>query len=227
MRKIFLIIIMCTALVLPGAAAGEKAAAITFDDGPSGRFTRRLLDGLEETGTKATFFLCGYRMEQYPDLTAEIAARGHEIGLHGYSHGCMGTMDPETLAEEIDKTASILRDLTGLRATLLRPPGGTFGDAVQKAAWERGLSIVTWSVDPKDWATDDTECIISRVSGQIEDGDIVLLHDMSDSSVDAALALADKLTARGFRLVTVSELLAMKEVKMIPGCIYHAGKPDW
>ena len=201
--------------------AGEKYLALTFDDGPSGRFTERLLQGLEQRGAKATFFLCGYRVEIFPELPKKILAGGHEIGLHGYSHDPMDRMSEGVLVKELDRTGDVLYAATGRRFSLLRPPGGCSTELVEQAAKDRNLSLVFWSVDPRDWATEDRAAIAARVEEKAKDGDVILLHDMSDSSVDAALALVDDLMHRGFRFVTVSELAEKKGVPLTPGGCYY------
>ena len=217
MRRIF-VGLLC-ALILASqvrADAGVRYVALTFDDGPSGRFTRRLLDGLEERGVKATFLLCGYRVVDYPREAARIAAEGHEIGLHGYSHAPMNTMTLAQVTREIQKTGALLPQ----GAVFLRPPGGKLNDATITAAKNAGLAILSWSNDPQDWAVHDAATITTRVVEKARDGDVILLHDMSDSSVTAALRIIDKLTARGFRFVTVSELAKIKGVTPEPGKVY-------
>lgn len=200
------------------ALENEKLIALTFDDGPSGRFTRRLLEGLEARGAKATFLLCGYRMEQYPDLTERIFMEGHEIGLHGYSHKSMENMCIRDVAQEIEKAMALLP--AGCQAAFFRSPGGLGGKCVQTAAADKGLSVLSWSVDPKDWENHDAETIQKEVLRYARDGDVILLHDMSDSSVDAALAIIDKLQKQGFRFVTVSELAQARNITLIPGTKY-------
>ena len=150
---------------LTGSCRGAetKYLALTFDDGPSGQFTERLLEGLSRRGAKATFFLCGYRVEIFPELPEKILAGGHEIGLHGYSHDPMDQMSEAVLERELDRTAEILYEATGRRFSLLRPPGGCSTDRVQEAARDRNLSLIFWSVDPRDWATEDRAAIASRV----------------------------------------------------------------
>ena len=145
---------------LTAQAAEEKYLAMTFDDGPSGRFTRRLLEELEGRQSRVTFFLCGYRLEQYPDMAGRMLEAGHEIGLHGYSHACMENMSPEKLEWELSKTEALLREQTGTTSYLLRPPGGQTNQAVIHAAESHGLSLITWSVDPKDWATSNREKVL-------------------------------------------------------------------
>lgn len=122
MAKQLILLILCFSLlcVPVRAVENEKLVGLTFDDGPSGRFTRKLLDGLEERDAKATFLLCGYRMAQYPDLTQRIFQEGHKIGLHGYSHKPMRDMCPRDTAQEIRKTMALLPD--GCEITFLRPP---------------------------------------------------------------------------------------------------------
>ena len=219
LRRIFLIILCLGLLILPVRAdGGGKYAALTFDDGPSGRFTRRLLDGLHKRNAKATFLLCGYRLEIYPEEAKRILAEGHEIGIHGYSHDCMCPMTEKQVAEEIRKTDALLPE--GCCPVFLRPPGGNCSEAVMRASEETGLGILSWSVDPKDWATRDTGEIITAAVKRTQDGDIILMHDMTDSSVTAALEIIDILSARGFEFVTVSELAALRGVSIQPGESY-------
>lgn len=206
-------------LILPvNGEAEEKLVALTFDDGPSGRFTRKLLRGLEEREVHATFLLCGYRMEQYPALTEQILEQGHEIGLHGYSHKPLGDLCLRDITRELEMTMALVPQGTDVR--LFRAPGGACGPGIQKAARNAGLSVLLWSVDPRDWATEDAHSVETAVVEQLRDGDVILLHDMSDSSVDAALAIVDKMQAQGFRFVTISELAAAKGIPLTPGQVY-------
>ena len=218
MRRFFMGLLCALMVCFPVRAdAGARYIALTFDDGPSGRFTRRLLDGLWDRDVKATFLLCGYRVEDYPKEAARIITEGHEIGLHGYSHDPMNTMTESQVAREIQKTAALLPD----GVVFLRPPGGKLNEATMEAARKAGLAILSWSLDPKDWACDDAAVITARVVEKARDGDVILLHDMSDSSVTAALRIIDRLEAKGFRFVTVSELAKIKGVTPEPGTVYN------
>ena len=224
MRRILAIILCLSLLAFPARGAeDEKYVALTFDDGPSGRFTRRLLDGLAERDAKATFFLCGYRIAQYPKETQRIFDEGHEIALHGYSHDCMTPMSRRQIAKELSDTKALLPE--GCKALWLRPPGGCCSDGVRQVAEVTNLSILDWSVDPRDWATRDTAAVGRFVVERIQDGDVVLLHDMSDSSVDAALAIIDELQSQGFRFVTVSELVKIRDITVKPGKTYRKFPP--
>lgn len=217
MRKLLSALALGLFLTLP-VRAESPAVALTFDDGPSGRFTTALLDGLKERNVKASFFLCGYRIKQYPALTARIAEEGHEIGCHGFSHDSMAAMSRRDIAEEIQATLSLMPEMARVR--LLRPPGGCCGDAVRQVAQAKKMPILQWSVDPQDWAIHDAAVVKARVLKDVGDGDIILLHDMSTSSVQAALSIIDTLTARGFRFTTVSDLAAEKGIRLEPGKSY-------
>ena len=221
MRRI-IAVLLCLLLLSVPAAAEEPSlyAALTFDDGPSGRYTERLLDGLRERNVKATFLLCGYRMEEFPDLTKRIHEEGHEIGYHGFSHDNMSTMSRKKIAEELEKSGMLLPE--GCRPVFLRPPGGEESDGIRQVAEVRLLGILKWSVDPKDWALHDAPRVTQRVLATVKDGDVILMHDMSDSSVTAALEIVDQLKARGYRFVTVSQLAELRGVKIRPGETYRS-----
>lgn len=223
MRR-FLCLLSCLLICLPGSAlpvAGSeqtKYAALTFDDGPSGHYTRRLLEGLAERDAKATFFLCGYRLAEMPSLGKQIADQGHEIGFHGYSHKNMRSMSRRAIAGELSDSWELMPE--GCRPVWLRPPGGCCSDSVRQVAEVRGLSILSWSVDPKDWAVQDSAAVTRHILKNIRDGDVILLHDMSDSSVDAALAVIDALQPQGWEFVTVSRLAQLRRVYPEEGRIY-------
>lgn len=219
LRRILSLLLVLSLLPVPAVQAGEESlVALTFDDGPSGRFTRRLLEGLEQRQVQATFLLCGYRMKTYPELTQQIFEAGHEIGLHGYSHTDMATLSRHELVQEIRDTRALLPD--GCQAVFLRPPGGSSTPLLEQVAGKEGLSLLLWSVDPRDWAVHDASAVEAAVVSQVRDGDVILLHDLSDSSVDAALSIIDRLQKEGFRFVTVSQLAALRKTALRPGKIY-------
>ena len=217
MRRICAILCcLCVLAMSTPAEAAGKYVALTFDDGPSGRYTDRLLDGLKERGARATFLLCGYRIKEYPAQAKRIVEEGHEVGNHGYSHKNMQQLSRREIAREIMDTQALLP--ASCRIRFLRPPGGCCSDAVRQVAEARNLAILNWSVDPKDWAIQDAAAVEQAVLKNVTDGDVILLHDMSDSSVTAALGIIDQLSAQGYQFVTASELAALR------GCIPKAGK---
>lgn len=219
MRPIIAVILCLSLLAVPVRAEAEtKYVALTFDDGPSGRFTRRLLDGLAERDVKATFLICGYRIKEYPAEAQRIADEGHEIGIHGYSHKSMCPMTQAEVEAEILDTAALLP--AGAEPVFLRPPGGQCGDGMWDAAKNQGLAVLTWSLDSKDWAIRDAGALVERVVSRVRDGDVILMHDMYDSTITAALRIIDILSARGYRFVTAAELADLRDVQLQPGAVY-------
>ena len=224
MRRIITAILCLSLLPIPARAAQSKYVALTFDDGPSGRYTRQLLEGLRERSVQATFLLCGYRMAQYPQLTEQIWQEGHEIGFHGYSHATMKDMSRRDIAREIEASQALLPQ--GYAPLFLRPPGGLTSDAVRQVAQARRLAILSWSVDPRDWASSSVGAIEAAVLKKVQDGDIILLHDMSYSSVQAALDIVDVLREQDYEFVTVSELAKRRQTKVEAGEMYQKFPPE-
>lgn len=225
MRRLLACVLMLSLICLPVRAAdSKKYVALTFDDGPSGRYTEKLLDGLAFRGAKCTFLLCGYRMEQYPELTRRIFEEGHEIGYHGFSHDSMRNMSRKTIGQELIDSQELLPE--ECNPVFFRPPGGFVTDGVRQVAEARKLALLSWSVDPKDWATKNVGSIEQAVLRQVKDGDIILLHDMTISSVQAALDIVDVLQQQGFRFVTVSDLARIRYQRIKPGEIYRSFPPS-
>ena len=135
----------------------------------------------------------------------------------------MQTMSRRDIAGEIVDTQALLPQ--GCFPKFLRPPGGCCSDGLRQVAEARQLSILSWSVDPRDWATRDTAAIETAVLKNIKDGDIVLLHDMTVSSVNAALDIVDTLLEEGFEIVTASELARLRNIRLKPGATYTAFPP--
>lgn len=219
MRRLILVLLCLALPVLPVRGTERpKYAALTFDDGPSGRYTRQLLEGLKERDAQATFFLCGYRLEEMQSLAERIDDEGHEIGLHGYSHKNMRSLSRRDIARELEDTRNLLPE--GCSPRWLRPPGGCCSDGVRQVAQVTGLSILSWSMDPKDWAVQNADTIRRYILKNIRDGDVILLHDMSDSSVEAALAVIDELKPQGWEFVTVSRLAQLRRTTPEAGRTY-------
>lgn len=198
-----------------------KYIALTFDDGPTGTLTEQLLDGLNERYVPATFFLCGYRVEEFPELVQRMAEEGHEVAIHGWRHAYLHTMAQEEIREELKGTGDLVEELTGVRPKLFRPPGGLSSDTVLREAEQEGLSAILWSVDPEDWNTHDAGTVVRRVLDKAGDGDILLMHDLSRSSVTAALRVVDQLTAQGYQFCTVSDLAAVRGKNLKAGEKYY------
>jgi peptidoglycan/xylan/chitin deacetylase (PgdA/CDA1 family) len=193
-----------------GAAA---CVALTFDDGPAGP-TLTLLDMLAKAGAPATFFVVGVNAQYQPALLQRMAAEGHEIGNHTYDHRDLTTLSAEQIAAQWRTTSEIVAAATGLTPAFFRPPYGVSNETVRSVV---KAPFILWSVDPRDWADRDTATVARRVLETARAGDIVLLHDIYVTSVDAVPAIIAGLRQRGFTLVTVSTLLGGE---LEPGASY-------
>ncbi|MEO3788447.1 polysaccharide deacetylase family protein [Actinocorallia sp. B10E7] len=198
--------------------AVAKCVALTFDDGPVGG-TDRLLQILAQHRVKATFFVVGRMVEEYPGILRREMADGHEIANHTWSHADLTTLSSEGVREELEKTEAAIGKNIGHGTTLMRPPYGATNARVASAAKRLGLAQVMWAVDPLDWRNRDTALVERRVLSQTRAGDIVLLHDVHASSVNAVPKILTTLAERGYKFVTVSELLAGVSVE--PGRQYR------
>jgi peptidoglycan/xylan/chitin deacetylase (PgdA/CDA1 family) len=182
----------------------KKKVAITFDDGPNPDYTEILLAGLKEREVTATFFLIGREAEKYPEIVKKIHEDGHLIGTHSYEHVNLCNLTDEAAMEQVDKTNQIIYELTGEYPQYIRPP---FGNWKKDLDYKTTMMEVLWDVDPTDWATDNAAVIAARVIENVEENDIILLHDASESSVNAAFLIIDELKAEGYVFVTVEEIL--------------------
>lgn len=194
-----------------------KYVALTFDDGPRADTTGRLLDGLLERDAAATFFVIGEQIPGNEDLLRRMAAEGHQIGNHTYSHVRLMNADKNAAVEEIHKTEVLLKEAVGDGEFWLRPPYGLIDR--QRAALVR-TPMVYWTVDPEDWKLLNKDKVVAAVLKHVQPGDIVLLHDFYPTSVDAALEIIDRLQGEGYVFVTVEELFRIQEVDPQCGTLY-------
>ena len=201
---------LCLALALlsgcapggPVAEAGadaqlpaDKLIAITFDDGPRRNTTERLLDGLQERGASATFFLIGKQIEGNEDLVRRMQAEGHQVGSHTWNHVRLQGISRETPYGAVDAADR----------ELLQVP------------------MIKWSIDPRDWEKLNTAQVKAAVLENAAPNQIILLHDIYDTSVDAALEIVDTLQGEGYRFVTVQELLEANGIQPEAGVLYCSG----
>lgn len=192
--------------------------ALTFDDGPRTDTTTRLLDGLALREVPATFFLVGEFIPEHQDLIRRMAAEGHQIGVHSYSHIQITGLSKADFDAEVERTRQELTAVLGEGDYWLRPPYGIIDDSVQ--AWA-GSPVILWSLDTLDWDDKNADRIVNQVLWQVKDGDIILFHDIYDSSVDAALRVIDALTERGYCFATVEQLFQDKGIPPENGAVYQ------
>jgi len=197
--------------------------AFTFDDGPS-IHTSRLLDALAYRDISATFFVLGHQVTAHPDLAARIVADGHEIASHAYLHRVLTDLSADWVRDDLQQASNSILHATGTEPALFRPPYGEYNQMLQDIAAEFGYPIIMWSVDTRDWESRNVDAILSHFIDQngvrLRDGDIILLHDIHSTSVDAAIQAIDLLLAEGVIFMTVSELLTEHYGTLTPGMIY-------
>lgn len=216
---------------LAGIPKADAYIALTFDDGPTGGskgLTARLLDALKEHNAHATFFMCGYRIKDFHTHMDRYLAEGHELGNHTMNHPMktLKNKSSEFVHKEVDENTDLIESYTGQKPTVMRPVGGAYDDTVQQAMKESGLPIINWSLDTLDWKNRDADIIYDKIVSNAKDGDIVLMHDLRECTLEGVTRAMDTLEDRGFAFVTVSELAAIKGVKLEPGVVYNGFRDD-
>ena len=181
--------------------------ALTIDDGPHPAFTLKLLQILKENNIHATFFVVGEKAEEYPDLIRAEVAGGNEVGNHTYDHVSLIKIPPEYIDTEIEACGEVIKQITGHSPHLFRPPGGEYNQAVAEAVEALGYKMILYSDDPGDYADPGTGVIETRTLDTISNGGIILLHDGSAQIPVILPQIIQRLKARGFKFVTVDELL--------------------
>ena len=195
---------------------GERRIALTFDDGPDPAWTPRVLDRLAASQVRATFFLVGERAERAPDVVRRMAAEGHEVGNHSWSHRGFWLCGPRTTTEEIGRAHEGLAALTGTPPRHFRPPWGMVNAAMFGAVRRVGERCVFWSIQPEGQRPAPAARQVDYVLGRAHPGAIVDLHDAEGTPaaparlLDALPALIDGLRERGYALATVAELLSAR-----------------
>lgn len=182
--------------------------ALTFDDGPHGAKTTMLLDMLKQLHCPSTFFLVGSQARRYPSLVQRIAAEGHEIGNHTFSHYRLTRIPREEIADELNRTRDLLRAIVGAPSKLFRPPGGEYNPDILKIVEKNGYTTVLWTNDPADYKLHRTAADVQRlVMRDITPGGIILLHDGVRATLKALPGMVQSLREKGYIFVTVSGLI--------------------
>ena len=186
----------------------KKVVAITFDDGPS-QYTKDIIKALKEYDCNATFFVLGNKVKAYQDTIKESIRNGNEIGNHSYNHKWLSRLSKEEIMNQIEKTQNILKETVNYTPTHLRPTYGSINNKIRK---NTDLEITLWTIDTKDWRIKNVDRIVERALNNVNDGDIILMHDIFERSSDALKIIIPKLKEAGYQLVTISEL---EEVKLL------------
>ena len=202
-------------LVVTSVDTKQKVVALTFDDGPNPDATTEVLDLLQKYEARVTFFVLGMHAEKYPELIKSIQYHGHEIGSHGYTHNVRQYNNPQFARADAQRSLQAITSISGIRPHLLRPPGGFLSRQLVSYCIDEQLTIVIWNWDAdfKDWKAVDSCLLAKQIITGVEPGQIILLHDGGENRqvMINALSLAlPTLSRMGYRFVTVSELLALK-----------------
>ncbi|GII55684.1 hypothetical protein Pth03_40730 [Planotetraspora thailandica] len=193
-----------------------KCVALTFDDGP-GDGTGAVLDALAAHRARATFFMLGQMVtDETRGFVRRMVSEGHELGNHSWDHPSLVGLSQEALRRELQRTQDVVRQVAGVKMRLMRPPYGSTDKGVEDATREEGLSQILWDLDTLDWR-DRNAALVAKRSGEAKPGDIVLMHDIHPTTVEALPRLLDELDRKHFTYVTVSELIG----SLTPGKAYH------
>ena len=179
----------------------KKIVMFTFDDGPSEEFTNILIDELKKRDAKVTFFMMGNKIERYPDIVKKAYKNGHSISNHSYSHKDLRKLKNSTILYEINKTNELLEQL-GIENKYFRPPYGFSNNKVFNAS---EMSFIFWSVDPMDWKYKNAERIYKKIIDEVEDGSVVIAHDIYKTSIEGVLMAIDKLLEEDYVLISLEE----------------------
>jgi len=196
----------------------KPMVALTFDDGPS-KYTAEILKVLKENNSVATFFVLGSEVNKYKDVLNQVIAEGNEIGNHSYNHKNLKSITDEELYKQIQGTDDLVNIASGYTPKVMRPPYGISDAELNKKI---NKPIVKWSIDTLDWESRNTDKVVAAVLNDVKDGDIVLMHDLYDSTAQAAKIIIPKLIEQGYQLVTVSEMSEYRDVTLTPGQQYYS-----
>ena len=191
--------------IAPTPTVANKTIALTFDDGP-GPYTEKLLDILDKYDAKATFFLIGSKVSGQASVVRSIQAHGHQLGNHSWSHPELPKLSVDQIAGEIDRTNEAIRQATGVKPSILRPPYGAVNGVVLEQLRLRNMSSILWSVDTRDWADRNSQIVCSRAVAGARPGAVILMHDIHQTSVNAVPCILSSLKQQGYSFVTIQRL---------------------
>ena len=211
-----------------------KLVALTFDDGP-GPISSHVLESIDNAGGHATFFCLGDRAEEYQSILKQIVAQGSEVASHSFSHKRLTRLGNAALADDLSMAAAALEDFSGTAPTLMRPPYGAISDDM---VGQIDMPVILWSIDSEDWRYCEQLCqnrsdeqrqrdfvrVVNSILDYVQDGDIVLMHDLYCFTQDVADAVIAELHHKGWQFVAVSDLFEMKGIVPQPGVVYHCAR---
>jgi len=195
----------------------KPMVAITYDDGPS-QYTPGILDVLKENNSVATFFVLGLHVHNNDDVLNRMLQEGSQIGNHTYNHKKLTTISDEELYKQLKGTDDLIYMATGYTPTVMRPPYGATTEELNKKI---SKPIIKWSIDTRDWENRNTEMITNSILENVKDGDIILMHDLYNSTLEASEIVIPELVKRGFQIVTIDELFEFRKATYMAGATYY------
>ncbi len=200
----------------------RKMVAITLDDGPHGTNTQKILDILDAHSARATFFMLGQNVVNNEGVVKEVYSGGNEIGIHTWSHPQLTSLSESGIRNQVEQTSDAIYNVTGYRPTLVRPPYGSFNKVVKDTL--KDYSLILWNIDSLDWKSRDENQIVPLVMNDVQDGDIILLHDIHSTTVPAVDKIVSELDKQGYQMVTVSELIEAKGYNRETTQVFYSGR---
>ncbi|MGB9886951.1 MAG: polysaccharide deacetylase family protein [Moorellales bacterium] len=185
----------------------ERKVALSFDACWGAERTPALLEVLRRHGVKTTFFLVNLWLEKYPERAREIAAEGHEIGLHSATHPRFTRLSDEQIIRELRENARLIREVTGYEPKLFRPPFGDYDDRVVTLVQQEGFIPIQWSIDSLDWKDLSAEAMVDRIRQRLQPGSIILFHNNGKHTVEALEPLIKYMREQGYEIVPISSLI--------------------
>ena len=205
----------------PGLDPSKPIIALSFDDGPS-QYTQRILDAIQENGVKATFFMVGYQIDAYKDEVRAVYDAGCQIANHTLDHKDLKTLGKEDIKKQVYNNEKKLNDIVPVGEIIVRPPYGNVNDTV-KSVVERPM--FNWSVDSLDWKTRNADSIVAQIKADASDGYIILMHDLYETTAEAAERIIPWLIEQGYQVTCISNMFEARGDEVLPGHLYRYATP--
>lgn len=205
----------------PAPTVRSKAVALTFDDGPSTENTPKILATLKKYNAHATFFVVGERVTAGAEVLKQEIAQGCEIANHTWDHADLSKLKIKKVNKKCDQVAELVKELTGADVDLLRPPYGAISDVMREKLKH---PMIYWNIDTLDWKTMDAKKTFKAVKKEVSDGDIILMHDIHAPTAEAVEKIVPWLVKNDYDILTVSELMQRKGIKLKGGKVYMSAK---
>lgn len=195
--------------------------AITFDDGPHLKNTDDIVNIFSKYNAHTTFFMLGSNVVKYPDVVKRVYDAGHEIGIHTWSHKELTKLSSDEVKNEVNNTATEIEKITGKRPTLVRPPYGSINENVKNSI---DNPLILWNIDSLDWKSRDKEKIVPLVVNNVQDGDIILLHDIHSTTIPAVEEILKYLIENDYQVITVSQMLSAKGYDLTKTRVFYSAR---